>query len=110
MRTRHRYIPVTEAEVGMLLGAPANDVRGGAMSFSLPTGHALTEENLHQLHRHHVEFIFVALPDLRADHVVADDAAAVAGQVMRIFEGADLADPTMAELFDLILTYRSTGA
>ena len=35
------------------------------------------------------------------------DAALAARRVMEIFDGADLADPVMAALFDQILIYRS---
>jgi hypothetical protein len=107
MRIRQRYIPIIEAEGGMVLRAAANAVSGGALSFSLPAGHVLTEDNLHQLNAHRVEFIFVTEPDLRTDQEVAADAALVARQVMRIFAGADLSDSTMAELFDQVLAYRS---
>ena len=107
MRTRHHYIPLADAKVGMLLGAPANAVSGGAMSFSLPSGHALTEENLHHLEAHCVEFIFVDEPDSRTDEVVAVDTARVAGRVLRIFEGADLAEPNLAALFEQVLCYRN---
>ncbi len=77
------------------------------MSFSLPAGHTLTDDNLRQIASHRVEFIFIAEPDLRSDEDVAIDTARVAGQVMRIFERANLSDPTMAALFDQVLTYRS---
>ncbi len=107
MRTRQRYIPIIEAQAGMALGAPANAVSGGAMNFSLPAGHVLTEDNLHLLDAHRVEFIFVTEPDLRTEQEIAADAALVEQQVMRIFAGADLSDPTMAGLFDQVLAYRS---
>ena len=107
MRTRHRYIPVAEAQACMVLAAPANAVSGGSMSFSLPAGHSLTDDNLYQIAAHHVEYIFLAEADPRSDEDVAVDAARVAGEVMRIFDGADLSDPTMAALFDQVLCYRS---
>jgi hypothetical protein len=107
MRTRHHYIPIVDAKEGMVLGAPANAVSGGSMSFSLPTGHALTEENLHQLQAHHVEFIFILIPDTRSDEQVAIDPAMAARRIIKIFDGADFSDANTAALFDQVLTYRS---
>ena len=107
MRSRQHYIPIIDAKEGMVLGAPANAVSGGSMSFSLPSGHALTEENLHQLLAHHVEYIFVLKPDTRTDEQVAIDAAMAARRIIKIFDGADFSDANMATLFDQVLTYRS---
>ncbi len=107
MRTRHHYIPIIEAQPGMVLSAPARVVERGMLSLELPAGHALTEENLQQLNAHHAEFMFVDLPDSRSDEQVAVDAALAAHRVMQIFEGADLTDPNMATLFDQVLGYRS---
>ncbi len=107
MRTRHRYLPIFEARAGMVLSVPARVVAHGFLRFSLPAGHALTEDNLHQLNAHHAEFIFVDEADTRPDEQVAIDAAAAAHRVMEIFDGADLGDPNMAALFDQVLGYRS---
>lgn len=91
----------------MVLGAPVIVVRGGILRFSLPTGHALTEDNLHQLMVHQAEFVFVVEPDTRSDEQVAEDTAAAARRTLEIFDGADLTEPTMAALFDQVLGYRS---
>lgn len=108
MRQRQRYLPVTDAHEGMVLHSPANAVRGGAVHFSLPAGHTLTDENVHQLQSHQVEFIYVVEPDERSDEQVALDTALVAGRVLQIFHGADLSDPTTAQLFEQILAYRNS--
>lgn len=107
MRTRTHYIPIVEAEAGMLLGTPIKVVNHGMLRFSLPAGHVLTRDNLHQLTAHQAEFIFVAQPDERSDEQVAVDAALSAHRTMEIFAGADLTDPTLAALFDQVLSYRS---
>ena len=107
MRTRQRYLPLIEAEAGMVLGTPVHFGRQGQHRYSLPAGHTLTIDNLRQLAAHHAEFIYIAEPDTRSDIEVAEDAARAARRVMEIFNGADLADPTMAALFDQILGYRS---
>jgi hypothetical protein len=70
----------------MVLGAPVRATGRGSLRFSLPAGHVLTSDNLHQFLVHH---------------------ALAAHRVMQIFSGADLTDPTMAALFDQVLGYRS---
>lgn len=107
MRTRTHYIPLSEAEAGMVLGATVNVVNRGVLRFSLPAGHLLTSDNLHQLVTHRAEYLFIAEPDTRSDEEVAVDAALAARRVMKIFAGADVTDPTMAALFDQVLGYRS---
>ena len=107
MRTRTQYIPIEEAESGMVLGAPAVVSQHGMVRYSLPAGHVLTEDNLRQLKAHQAEFVFIAIPDTRSDEQVAVDAALAARRTMEIFAGADLSDPTMAYLFDYVLAYRS---
>jgi hypothetical protein len=107
MRTRPHYLPLIEAEEGMVLAAPATIKHNGVLRFSLPANHALTDDNLRQLRAHHAEYLFVALPDHRSDEQVAVDAAQSARRTMEIFSGADLTDPTMAALFDQVLGFRS---
>lgn len=106
-RRRLRYIPLYEAQAGMMLGAPVSIAHQGILRFSLPARHALTADNLRQLGAHQAEFIFIAEPDTRADEQVAEDVAQVAHRVLDIFSNADLSDPTMAALFDQVLVYRS---
>ncbi len=107
MRTRTHYIPIFEAEPGMVLGAPVAVAVHGILRFSLPSGHELTRDNLHQLTAHRAEFIFISRPDHRPDEQVAEDAAKDAHRALEIFGGADLQDPTTAKLFDQILAFRS---
>lgn len=107
MRTRTRYLPLAEVEAGMVLAAPATAASHGILRFSLPAGHALTDDNLRQLAAHQVECLFVVEPDLRSDEQVATDAAAAAGRALEIFAGADLGNPTLAALFDQVLRFRS---
>lgn len=107
MRTRNRYLPISAVEAGMVLAAQVCTVERGNLSVSLPPGHALTEENLHQLTTRHAEFILVAEADPRSDEQVAIDVAAAADRVRQIFDGVDLSDPCMATLFEQVLAYRS---
>lgn len=107
MRTRQRFVPILEAQAGMLLSTPCNIVEHGYLSLSLPAGHTLTQENLSQLVAHHADYIYITQDDTRSDEQVAVDAALSARRVMQIFDGADLTDPNMAALFDQVLGYRS---
>lgn len=107
MRIRPRYVPIIEAEPGMVLGASVTIANNRLLCLSFPAGHTLTQDSLNQLVAHRAEYIFVAEPDQRTDEQVAVDAALSARRVMEIFAGADLTDPLMASLFDQVLVYRS---
>jgi hypothetical protein len=107
MRTRPRYIPLEEAESGMVLGAKLDVIRNSVLRMSLQEGHQLDEDNLHRLRMLQMEFICVVYRDLRSDEEVALDAALAARRTLDIFAGADLTDPVMAALFDQVLLYRS---
>lgn len=107
MRSRTHYIPIYEAEPGMVLGATISVTTHGVLRFSLPTGHALTRDNLHQMTAHRAEYLFISRADPRSDEQVAEDAAKDAHRALEIFSGADLQDPVMARLFDQVLAYRS---
>jgi hypothetical protein len=107
MRTRHHFIPIDDAQVGMVLSQPASVVDHGFLNLTLPAGHTLTQENLNQLIAHHAEFIFIDRSDSRSDQEVALDAAEAARRIMQIFSGVDLSEPNMMAFFDQILAYRS---
>lgn len=107
MTTRHRYIPIEDATVDMVLSAATTVVERGHLSLVLPAGHVLTDENLHQLKARFAEFVYVDEADTRDDAQIADDAAQAAYCVLRTFDGADLSDPNLAGLFDQVLGFRS---
>lgn len=104
MRFRQEYVSSHSAVPGMVLAAP---IQGGAIAFSLPAGHALTQDNVLQLHRHKVEFIVVSLPDSRTDDQVSQDHEQTAGRIKTIFSGANLTDPCVAALFEQVLAFRN---
>jgi hypothetical protein len=108
MRTRTQYLPIIEAEAGMILADALRVVKFGHLRLSLPAGHLLTPDNLHQMTAHRTEYIFISALDTRSDEQVAVDTALVAHRAMDIFAGADLSDPTMSVLFDQILAYRNS--
>ncbi len=104
MRNRIKYIPTFEATVGMVLAEAAQD---RFLRNILPSGHRISEENLHQLIAHQVELICISAPDLRSDEEIASAASSSAKRVLDTFEHADLSDPVMSALFNQVLTYRS---
>ena len=108
MRTRTRYIPIFEAEPGMVLGESLMVSVRGIVRLSIAAGHVLTEDLLQQLLAHRTEFIYIAESDDRSDEQVAVDAAMSARRTMEIFDGADLSNPTMTTLFNQVLVYRSS--
>lgn len=104
MRTRTHYLPIENASIDMVL---AETVRDQFQRALLPSGSALTAENIQQLQAHAVEFICVSYEDARPAEEIAVHSAATARTVMEIFESADLSRPVMAALFNQILMYRS---
>jgi hypothetical protein len=107
MRIRHTFIPMAQAQAGMVLSQPTQVTERGFLSMTLPAGHILTDENLSQLNAHHAEFLYIDRPDSRSDEQVAEDVATAVGRSLAIFDGADLTDPHMAAFFDQVLAYRS---
>jgi hypothetical protein len=108
MKTRARTIHLTESVIDRVLAESVDAVNYGIRSELFPAGHRLTEDSLLQLALSHVEFISILEPDYRSSAQVAIDSAAAARRTMEIFAGADLGNPFMADLFDQVLTYRST--
>jgi hypothetical protein len=107
MKTRPRYITLSEAEAGMELAAPLSTISHGILNLTLPAGHILTHNSLQQLHAHKAEFMFIVEPESRPSEQIAIEAAEAAHRVMEIFAGADLSDPAMATLFNQILIFHS---
>ncbi|MFM1907935.1 MAG: hypothetical protein RLZZ591_1612 [Pseudomonadota bacterium] len=106
MRTRIRYLPLTEVVAGMVLGVPAQVIEQGRLSLSFSAGHVLTAENVRQLMAHHAEYVAVAEEDLRSDADVAADTERVVQEVAQIFEGADLSSTDLASLYEQVIAYR----
>jgi len=104
MRTRTRYLPLEHAREGMVLIDAARDNYERTL---LPAGAVLTEENLHQLLAHHVQFVCVSQTETRTPEQIAVDAAESARRVLKVFQRANLTDPLMAALFNQTLIYRS---
>jgi len=106
METRLRYLPITDATEGMILGAPVVLSEQGINSFKLPAGHALTETNIHQMALRHAEFICIEVPDERSPEEREAEWAVEEMRVNQIFRAADLNDPIMARLHAAVLNFR----
>lgn len=106
MRTRIRFLPLTELIDGMVLGLPAQVIEQGRLGLSLPAGHVLTPENVRQLTAHHAEYVAVAEDDQRSDAELVAETERVVQQVSQIFQGADLSAPDMAALYEQVIAYR----
>lgn len=91
----------------MILGESIMLGEGRALTFTLPAGHGLSEDNLRQLAVRRAEIVCIALPDTRSEEEVTAELAAATARVMEIFEGADLRQPAVAALFKCIQAYRS---
>lgn len=106
METRLRYLPISDVEEGMVLGAPVVPIDHGVSDFSLPAGHALTESNIHQLAVRHAEFVCVQLPGERSPEEREAEWAMNEMRLQHVFRSADLNDPTMARLYQAVLAFR----
>lgn len=104
---RPRYIPLLEAEAGMVIGADINVMNNGILRLRLQAGHTLTEDNLRQLAINQAEFIAIAEEDVRSAEKRVADVAAATERLQQIFSGADLADPTLLALYEQVLAYRT---
>lgn len=108
MHTRVRYIPIVEAEVGMVLAASVSLTSNGLLSIKLARGHALTANCINQLVVHGAEHISISEPDIRTADQIAFDHSAALLRVQSIFHGADLDDPTTAALYNQVKIYRGS--
>ncbi|WP_306603316.1 hypothetical protein [Azonexus sp.] len=107
MKQRLRYLPLSDIEEGMVLGAGLTISVNGVTNFTLPAGHALTESNIRQIALRHGEFVCIAEEDTRSDEAYAADLAITRCRLEQIFSRADLAQPSIAGLYAAVLAYRS---
>ncbi|MGE5472435.1 MAG: hypothetical protein ACM3X0_16695 [Bacteroidota bacterium] len=106
METRLHYLPIADAEEGMVLGAPVVLPEHGVSNFSLPAGHTLTDSNIHQMAVRHAEFICVQVPDERSPEEREAEWAVNEMRMEHIFRAADLDQPVMARLYQAVLNFR----
>lgn len=108
MNYRLRYLPLPEVTEGMTLGVPLLLVEKGVISFSLPAGHVLAGSNLQQMRVRHAEFVCVQEEDRRTDDERVDEWARSEARLQMIFRAANLAQPSMARLYEAVRAYRRT--
>lgn len=107
MATRTRYLALSDLTPGMVLAQPLTLVEHEVVTYSLPAGHVLTEENLHQLASHHS---VGALVQQEIDRTDAQHLAHIQRQSARlqmIFRHADLSVPQTQALVAVLLAHRS---
>ena len=107
MEIRLRYLPITDACEGMVLGAPLTITENGVRTYSLPAGHVLTETNLHQISIRHAEFVCVQQSDERTPEERENQRLAAEIRLKHIFRAASKDNPAMVRLYDSIFAYRS---
>lgn len=106
MHTRSRFIPITEAQVGMRLAESITLTSHGHLIFKLAQGHVLTVSCINQLIAHGAEQIHISQTDQRTDVQIALDTIKAAQHVQEIFSDADLKDTNTAALYQQVLIYR----
>ena len=106
MEIRLRYLPIADAQEGMILGAPLVVTENGVSNFSLPAGHALTETNLRQMSIRQAEFVCVQIPDERSEAERDAEWKASEARLRHIFRASNLEEPVVAKLYSAVLSYR----
>ena len=106
MNEVRRYLTLREVTVGMTLAAPLLISERGLLRFSLPEGHVLNADNLHQLRLFHAEFVPVYVADQRTESEREQDLATAEARLNYIFRLADMQVPAIAGLYNAVLAYR----
>lgn len=107
VKTRLRYLPLSDVTEGMVLGSQLVLSEHGVSNFSLPAGHVLTESNLRQIALRHGDYACIAQPDARTDEEVAQDKQRVSERLDEIFQKADRSKAAVAGIYAAVLAYRS---
>lgn len=107
MATRTRYLALSDLAPGMLLARPLTLVEHEVVTYTLPAGHVLTEENLHQLASHHSVGALVQQEIERTDEEHQAHIQRQSARLHRIFRHADLTAPQAQALVAALLAHRS---
>lgn len=107
MSARSRYLPLFELEVGMVIGKPLDIVEQGIVTFSLPHGHVLTQQNLEQLAVHNAAYACIEQEDERTDEEMRLLVEQQSSRLETIFSSADLGQSATRTLYLALLAYRS---
>lgn len=106
MDTRLKFVPISEAEEGMVLGAPVVLPEHGVSNFNLPAGHTLTDSNLHQMAIRKAEFVCIEIPDERTPEEREAEWGINEMRLQQIFSTANLEDPATGRLYQAVLAFR----
>jgi len=106
MATHLQFLPLEEADEGMVLGAPLVLTEHGVMTYRLPAGHRLTESNLRQLAVHHGEFVCVEVEDLRNEAERQNQWLQHEKRLAHLFRRADLSNLALAALYQAVTRFR----
>jgi len=107
MSTRSRYLPLFELQAGMVIGKPLDIVEQGIVTFSLPQGHVLTQQNLEQLAVHNAAYACIEQEDERTEEEKRLLVEQQSARLEKIFSSADLGQSATRTLYLALLAYRS---
>lgn len=107
MVTRTRHLAPQDLQPGMVLAQALTLVEHGIVTYTLPAGHVLTQENQQQLASHHAVCVQVEQEDQRTEAQREADALRQAGRLKMIFRHADLGAPESQALIQALLVHRS---
>lgn len=102
-----RCLPLNELTPGMVLSQPLITASGGHLEDALPAGSTLNHTMLDKLRHGHGLFACVWEADARTPHDRAQARAQAHQRLDAIFEGADLSDPLLASLKQILLDHRA---
>ena len=107
MATRTRYLALSDLAPGLVLAQPLTLVEHEVVTYRLPAGHVLTEENLYQLASHHSVGALVRQEIARTDAEHLEHIQRQSARLQMIFRHADLSVPQTQALVDALLAHRS---
>lgn len=107
MATRTRHLAPHDLQPGMVLAQALTLVEHGIVTYTLPAGHVLTQENQQQLASHHAVCVQIEQEDTRTETQREADALRQAGRLKMIFRHADLGAPENQALVQALLAHRS---
>jgi hypothetical protein len=107
MATRTRYLALSDLAPGMVLAQPLTQVEHEVVTYTLPAGHVLTDENLHQLASHHAVGALVLQEIDRSDAQHLAHIQRQSARLQMIFRHADLTVPQTQALVAVLLAHRS---
>jgi hypothetical protein len=106
MAMRSRYLPLFELEEGMVIGKPLDIVEQEIVTFSLPQGHVLTQQNLEQLAAHNAAYACIEQEDERTEEEKRLLVQQQSARLAAIFKTADFDQPATRAFHEALQVYR----